>query len=127
MTPTEIVEAFIGHWNSGDMEAMYAMCAESVVWHNIPMPPIEGAAAMREATASFMAPVESCDWEILSIAASGSTVLTERVDRFILKGGHRATLPVMGTFEIDSSGKVTSWRDYFDLAQFEREFSAAGG
>lgn len=126
MTPTEIVETFVGHWSSGDMEAMYAMCADNVVWHNMPMPPIEGVPAMREAVAGFMSPVETCDWEILNIAANGSTVLTERVDRFILKGGHKAALPVMGTFEIGADGKIVSWRDYFDMAQFEREFAAAG-
>ena len=33
MTPTQTVETFIAHWNSGAMEAMYAMCADGVVWH----------------------------------------------------------------------------------------------
>lgn len=122
MTPIETVEAFIGHWNSGDMEAMYAMCVEGVVWHNIPMDPISGVAAMRAAVDGFMGPVESCEWEIHAIAANGNTVMTERTDGFILKDGRRAALPVMGTFEIDSDGKIAQWRDYFDMATFQREF-----
>lgn len=124
MTPTETVEAFVAHWNSGDMEAMYALCAENVTWHNIPMEPITGVAAMRAAVDGFMAPVERCEWEILAIAANGNTVLTERVDGFHLKGGHKAALPVMGTFEIDGDGKIANWRDYFDMAQFQSEFGA---
>lgn len=122
MTPVETVETFVAHWNSGDLEAVYAMCAEDVVWHNMPMEPIEGLAAMREAVAGFMGPVESCDWQMVSIAANGDTVLTERVDAFNLAGGRRAALPVMGTFEIDGDGKIAAWRDYFDMAQFQREF-----
>ena len=122
MTPTETVEAFIAHWNAGDMEAMYGMCTEDVAWHNIPMEPIRGIAAMREAVDGFMGPVESCEWEIHSIAANGQTVLTERVDAFQLKNGGRAALPVMGTFEIDAEGKIAQWRDYFDMGQFQREF-----
>lgn len=122
MTPTETVQAFIGHWNSGDLEAMYALCAEDVTWHNIPMDPIVGVATMRAAVAGFMGPVDRCEWEVHAIAANGSTVLTERTDAFILKDGRRAALPVMGTFEIDGDGRIKAWRDYFDMGQFQREF-----
>ncbi|MFL0355288.1 nuclear transport factor 2 family protein [Erythrobacter sp. GH1-10] len=125
MTPTETVETFIGHWNSGDMEAMYAMCAEEVVWHNIPMDPIEGKAAMREAVAGFMVGVATCDWDIHAIAANGNTVLTERTDGFAMKDGRSAALRVMGTFEIGADGLITAWRDYFDMGEFQREFAGA--
>jgi limonene-1,2-epoxide hydrolase len=27
-------------------------------------------------------------------------------------------LPVMGTFEVDGDGRITLWRDYFDMATF---------
>ena len=125
MTPIETVEAFVGHWNSGDFDAMYAMCAEGVVWHNIPMEPITGVAAMRGAVDGFMGPVDTCEWEIHAIAANGNSVLTERTDAFILKDGRRAELPVMGTFELDRDGKIAQWRDYFDMATFQREFGGA--
>ncbi|HEX5644533.1 MAG TPA: limonene-1,2-epoxide hydrolase family protein [Erythrobacter sp.] len=122
MTPIETVTAFIGHWNSGELEAMYAMCAEDVTWHNIPMDPIVGVAAMRAAVAGFMGPVDRCEWEVHAIAANGNTVLTERTDAFILKDGRRAALPVMGTFELGTAGRIKAWRDYFDMGQFQREF-----
>lgn len=125
MTPIETVKAFVDHWNSGDMEAMYAMCADGITWHNIPMDPITGIPAMREAVAGFMGPVDRCEWEIHAIAVNGDTVLTERTDAFILADGRRAALPVMGTFEIDSDGKIAQWRDYFDMATFQREFGGA--
>lgn len=124
MTPIDTVTAFIGHWNSGDMEAMYALCAEDVVWHNIPMEPIAGKAAMRAAVEGFMAGVEACEWTTHAIAANGSTVLTERTDAFRLTGGKRAAIRVMGTFELDAEGRIIAWRDYFEMAEFAREFSA---
>jgi limonene-1,2-epoxide hydrolase len=31
----------------------------------------------------------------------------------------------MGSFEIDGDGRITAWRDYFDMGEFQREF--AGG
>ncbi|MEQ8410504.1 MAG: limonene-1,2-epoxide hydrolase family protein [Erythrobacter sp.] len=125
MSNIEKVRAFIGHWNAGDMEAMYAMCAEGVVWHNVPMEPFTGKPAMREAVAGFMANVEACEWETHHIAENGGAVLTERTDAFRLKDGRRAAIRVMGTFEFDADGLIAAWRDYFDMGEFQRAF--AGG
>jgi len=125
MTPIETVTAFIAHWNSGDMEAMYDLCAEDVVWHNIPMEPIAGKPAMRAAVEGFMANVSQCDWQVHAIAANGATVLTERTDGFTFTNGRRATIRVMGTFECDADGRIIAWRDYFDMLEFQREFAGA--
>jgi limonene-1,2-epoxide hydrolase len=32
----------------------------------------------------------------------------------------------MGTFEV-VDGKITAWRDYFDMNQFQTQFAAASG
>jgi limonene-1,2-epoxide hydrolase len=54
-----------------------------------------------------------------NIAANGGVVLTERVD--ILTGPWvHMEIWVCGTFEV-KDGKITLWRDYFDLAQATRE------
>lgn len=53
------------------------------------------------------------------MAETGNAVLTERVDRFVINGKEVA-LPVMGIFEL-ANGKITSWRDYFDLATWQRQ------
>jgi len=42
-------------------------------------------------------------------------VLTERTDRFLIKGKW-VEVPVMGAFEL-RDGKITAWRDYFDVNQ----------
>ena len=33
-------------------------------------------------------------------------------------------LPVMGTFEV-ADDRITAWRDYFDMNQFQTQFQAA--
>ena len=43
-------------------------------------------------------------------------VLNERSDRFQI-GNHTITLRVMGIFEL-ADGKITAWRDYFDMNQY---------
>ncbi len=125
MSPQETVEAFIAAWNRMDMTAAFAMMADDIVWHNVPMEPAKGLAAVQAMMANFP-PVEGCNWETHSIAANGNTVLTERTDNFTLVGGKVASLPVMGTFEVNSDGKIAQWRDYFDMGQFAREFGLGG-
>lgn len=123
MTPQATVEAFIGHWNSGNIDAMLALCADAIVYHNIPMEPVHGTAAMRTMVEGFFADIAGCDWQTHAIAANGPTVLTERTDGFAFKDGRTAAIRVMGTFEIDAEGKIKAWRDYFDMAEFQREFA----
>lgn len=124
MTPRRTVEAFIGHWNACDIDAMMGLCADGIVYHNIPMEPIHGKAAMRTMIETFLADIASCDWQTHAIAANGNTVLTERTDAFTFKDGRRAAIRVMGTFELGADGLITHWRDYFDMAEFVREFAA---
>ena len=43
--------------------------------------------------------------------------MTERTDVFFA-GPKTIELPVMGTFEVTDDGKISAWRDYFDMNQF---------
>ena len=49
-------------------------------------------------------------------------MLTERVDVLTI-GGKRIEIPVMGTFEVDASGKISAWRDYFDLPTYRDQMT----
>lgn len=121
MNPQETVEAFVAAWNRRDLDAVYAMMADDVVWENVPLGVAEGIGAVRAMMDGFP-PIEACDWTIHAIAANGGTVLTERTDGFTLAGGRQAKVRVMGVFEIGADGRIAAWRDYFDSAEFQREF-----
>ncbi|TAD76451.1 MAG: hypothetical protein EAY70_09610 [Sphingomonadales bacterium] len=89
------------------------------------MEPVVGTAQMRAMVEGFLGDIEKCDWQTHAIAANGNTVLTERTDAFNFKDGRRAAIRVMGTFELGADGRITAWRDYFDMAEFQREFAPA--
>lgn len=122
MNPTQLVEAFVAAWNRMDFDTVLAMLDEQVVYHNIPMPVLNGRDAVKgflEAGPRF----ERIEWRMLSIAGSGNKVLTERVDDFWVSG-RKISIPVMGTFEV-RDGRITAWRDYFDLPTFQNQLMAA--
>jgi len=118
MDAETIVREFCEAAGRRDVEGMLAFFTPDAVYHNIPIQPVEGREAIAATLGQFLGPeTTECEFEILAIASSGRTVLTERVDRFVI-AGKKVALPVMGTFEISEEGKIQAWRDYFDLQQF---------
>lgn len=115
----ETVSRFVAAVNAKDVTAIMAFFAEDAVYHNMPNQPIRGTVAIRRAIESFVNPASKIDWEIVRMAETRNAVLTERVDRFTMNGKEVA-LPVMGSFEL-ANGKIIAWRDYFDLATWQRQ------
>ena len=111
MNPEQIVRRFCEAAARRDVKELGG------VYHNIPVAPVTGREAIEATLAQFLTPATSCAFEMLAIATSGNTVLTERIDRFVLNGKSIA-LPVMGSFELTPDGKIKAWRDYFDMQQF---------
>jgi limonene-1,2-epoxide hydrolase len=96
-------------------EAFRPFFTDDVVYHNIPMDPAIGIDATIAFIEGFFAMCQSLVIETVHLAVRDNVVLTERIDTFTM-GEKVAPLPVMGTFEI-RDGKISAWRDYFDLAQ----------
>jgi limonene-1,2-epoxide hydrolase len=119
------VRSFIGAWKRNDLDEIMSFFAEDCVYHNIPLEPVRGLEATRVVLKSFSSMASRVEWVLHQIAENeAGVVLTERTDRFEI-GGRWIELPVMGSFEL-RDGKIVAWRDYFDLAQFQRQLPAAG-
>ena len=116
-----VVREFCDAVAKHDAEALRPYLADDVVYHNIPMDPCVGADASVAFLAGFLAMCDSMTIDMVNIASADGIVLTERIDTFKL-GSITAPLPVMGTFEV-RDGKITAWRDYFDMAQVTKMFS----
>lgn len=115
----ELIDAF----NNMDLDRVVACFAEGAIYHNMPMEPVTGPDAIRGVLQGFMASSSAVQWDLLNIVGADGVVLTERVDKFKVNDVW-IELPVMGTFEV-SDGKITAWRDYFDLGQFQAQMAAA--
>ncbi|HEV2271207.1 MAG TPA: limonene-1,2-epoxide hydrolase family protein [Steroidobacteraceae bacterium] len=120
-SPIEVVRRFCAAWSDNiGADELAAFFADDAVYHNIPLAPVIGREAIANNIASFIRPgapgIESIQFRVINIAANGPVVMTERVDVFKLPG-KSFELPVMGSFEV-RGGKISAWRDYFDLGQF---------
>lgn len=118
----QVVRDFCAAASTRDPEVLRGFFADEVVYHNIPMEPAEGIEATMAVIDMFVNMCEGLEFEIHHLASDGGTVLTERTDRFTIKG-KSAPLPVMGAFQV-ADGKITAWRDYFDMAQVTAMFDA---
>jgi limonene-1,2-epoxide hydrolase len=125
-TPADLVRRFCAAWADADRDpdALMSFFADDAVYHNIPIDPVTGKDAIRATIAGFTQGIDQIEFRVLNLASDGDVVLTERVDVFHLPGT-TIELPVMGTFEV-RDGKITAWRDYFDLNQFMSQMPGAG-
>jgi limonene-1,2-epoxide hydrolase len=127
-TPTQLVSRFCAAWSENRATAeLSAFFMDDAVYHNIPLAPITGREAIATTIDSFIRPgapgIEGIEFRVVNIAANGPIVMTERVDVFKLLD-KSFELPVMGTFEV-SEGKISAWRDYFDMSQFTSRMGEA--
>ncbi|MBI1885214.1 MAG: nuclear transport factor 2 family protein [Chloroflexi bacterium] len=118
----KLVADFCRAWSRRDVDEIVEYFTEDAVYHNIPMPPINGKQAIANILRAIVGPASAIDWEVLNVAASGALVFTERIDGFEM-AGRKVELPVAGVFEV-VDGKIKAWRDYFDMATWTRQTSA---
>jgi limonene-1,2-epoxide hydrolase len=116
-----VVRDFCAAFEKHDAEALRSFFTEDVVYHNVPMDPAVGIDAAIAFVDGFFAMCESMVIDTLHLAVRDDVVLTERVDTFTI-GQKVASLPVMGAFQI-RDGKISAWRDYFDMAQITKMLS----
>ena len=113
----DLCDAFAKH----DAEALRPYFTDDVVYHNIPMDPAIGIDATIAFIEGFFAMCDNMSIETVNLVVRDNVVLTERVDTFRV-GDIVAPLPLMGTFEV-RDGKISAWRDYFDMGQITKMLS----
>jgi limonene-1,2-epoxide hydrolase len=121
----KMVRALFASWNARDIEGMLSHFAEDGVWHNIPLGPAQGIAAIRAIMEPFLALATEVNFRIEAAAESDSgTIFTERLDRFKVKGTW-IELPVVGVFEF-AGGRIAVWRDYYCKQQLNAKLAEIG-
>ena len=71
----------------------------------------------------FLAASTEVEWRVLRQHSVDNVVFNERLDRFKMNGGW-LELPVAGVFEVNENGKISLWRDYFDMGTYMDQLTA---
>ena len=117
----KIVNDFCKAFERKNIDEIMAYFAEDAVYHNMPMEPAKGRDAIRATINSFLPGSNRIEFKILHTASNGSIVFNERIDMFDI-GEKRVEVPVAGMFEV-RGGKITLWRDYFDLPTYTKQIA----
>jgi limonene-1,2-epoxide hydrolase len=118
----KIVTEFCNAWQRKNIDELLGFFSDDAVYHNIPLEPARGKAAIKGVINTFLPMAKSLQFKVLKSASNGNVVFNERVDVFDLGNGKTISLPVAGVFEVTGS-KISAWRDYFDMQMYTRQMS----
>jgi limonene-1,2-epoxide hydrolase len=114
------VLSFLDAWHGRNLDHIMSFFASDAVYHNVPVAPIVGHAAIRDIFAAFLREFRTASLDVIAAVAEPGLVIAERVDRFESNAGRHIELPVTGVFVL-AGGKIARFSDYFDLASFESQ------
>ena len=115
MTPLETVNEFISRVVAGDIDGACELVTDDVEYDNVPMGKNHGPEGIKAFLGGMSGGVDGIEFIVHREAATGNIVMNERTDRFVV-GGTNYDLLVAGVFEVTDDGKISLWRDYFDMA-----------
>ena len=114
----KIIREFIAAWSRLDPKELAGYFAEDGVYHNMPVGPVSGRANVENFIRGFSASWTETTWDLKNIICSADVVIAERLDR-TRAGDKCVDLPCVGVFELEA-GKIKVWRDYFDIATYQK-------
>lgn len=120
-----VVREFLGLIDAGAagdesaVQRVLAILDEDFTYQNHPQRAVHGMEEFGKWYSEFIGDVRMvCD--IKRAACAGDWVLTERVDVTTMNGV-RMTVPIMGSFEVRSDGKIHTWNDYMPYSEHWRK------
>jgi len=117
-----VVDEFIRRVTSHDVDGACELLHPDVEYDNVPVGKNLGIDAVKAFLAPMVGGIDETEWVVHRQAVTGNLVMNERNDRFRI-GDSWMELPVAGVFEVDASGLITLWRDYFDMETFTSEMA----
>ena len=113
-TPEEVVDRFIACVVAMDLDGACDLVTDDLEYDNVPMGKNHGPEGLKAFLGPMVGGLDEVEFVILRQTATGRTVMNERVDRFRV-GDRWMDLPVAGVFEVTEDGRISLWRDYFDM------------
>jgi limonene-1,2-epoxide hydrolase len=120
-----VVLKLIDSWSNVQTEDVGTYLSDDAVWINGPRGTYHGIDAVRSTFKGNVSGLSNFSVDIKAVVSDGTTVMVERVDKFEL-GGKPFGLELVGVFDVGRDGRITRWREYYDLRSFEAQLEVAG-
>lgn len=124
MTPDEVVTALVRACEARDLAAVTTLVTDDIEYDNVPIGKVFGPEGVRTVLSGGVTEAASqVEWVVHRQVSAGGTVMNERTDRFLV-GGRWIEIPIAAVFEV-RDGRVSLWRDYFDLETYRLQRQAS--
>lgn len=123
-SPESVVRRFFAAFPRSDVGELAGFFSEDAVYIDGPRGTHTGVEAIRAEFDSIVAIVPNTTVDIKSLGVCGDTVLVERVDNFDV-GGKSIGMEVVAVIDVDGHGRITRWRDYYDLPTLVEQVAAS--
>jgi limonene-1,2-epoxide hydrolase len=122
-----IVNDFMSRITALDFDGAFELVAADIEYDNVPIGKVEGPDGIRSVFAQLDAMgVDAMEWLVHRQVAGDTIVMNERTDRFRANGTTWVEVAVAGVFEV-TDGRITLWRDYFDMNAMTEAITAMAG
>jgi limonene-1,2-epoxide hydrolase len=119
-----VVRKFMETWPRADIDEMMAFFSDDAVYTDGPRGTSHGSEAIKAEMLSTLEMVPSTTAHVKNLVASDGLVMVERVDVFDM-AGKTFDVEMTGVFEVNDDGRITRWRDYYDMRSLEERVAAA--
>jgi limonene-1,2-epoxide hydrolase len=123
-SPETAVREFFAAFPASDGDELISFFSEEAVYIDGPRGVHRGVEAIKNEFATQVAMVSSTTVDIRTLTMHRVTVMVEREERFEV-GGRPIGHEVVGVFNVDVNGRITRWRDYYDLTSLVDRVVAA--
>lgn len=124
-SPESVVRKFLAAWADPKADELATFFADDAVWVDGPQGVRRGAAAVVAELTRQLAISGPATIEVVTLVANGGTVMVELLDRWTM-GGKPISTTIMAAFEIDANGRITQWRESYDLKSITDQMEGAG-
>lgn len=122
-SPLAIMRRFLTAMADGDRTTALELMGDRIVYTNVGLATLRGRREAGRVIDLLARPGLGFGVHIISAAADGDTVLTERIDEIVM-GPLRMRFWVCGKFVVND-GVIVVWRDYFDFLDCTKAFLRA--
>jgi uncharacterized protein (TIGR02246 family) len=124
-SPESVVRKFFAAWADPNPDELGGFFADGAVWVDGPQGVRRGVDAIKSELAAQLTVFGGVTVDVKSLLTDGETVMVEEVSSFSI-GGNPVSAVVMAVFELDTDGRITQWREAYDLKSVMDQIEAAG-